>query len=710
MEFAKDHYDLITPDGILQRVDTLADGRKQLWVRIQKISPRFKGYDLDPQRVFFNVKSTCAQLGIDARTMQIEFDRGRGTAEVLLEARAIGPIGQRLLELLRPGAALGKLFAADTRRIVRQPDYLTRMFGRVDRAGRPLLSLGGLHGGSDFVLGQLEGRAVAYLALKPGRVVYEEGVWDWLPTVERSLHFPKLRSRDFLQMYQRIDVSGSHRVVPDELLLVKTPPLHIRTVFAVVVDELLPRGVHHTHARVLDPTTFASGDIYELYGESSQDVHDIPLEFYTLEPYREHVFFQDRDQLQAALDDPATLQRAMETAPGGPQDRAAVFVVKGEQLRHLDPEEWVVTRPTFQEFPGLDFGERQAVLVEKWIDQQPATPFLKAIEEGWITSQGILLLRYFPSPYLKRLLISDLVQRSLKGIYFQYPSQGHRAFFSADDRALLSDLAKFAIPVFWVDPTSQQILKYVPRPGKDSGMFVPKPKVEEFIQATFFGIYGSNLLEGDFELELRRLLEGVQALKESAAHPLLHSAKPLAMVTGGGPGAMEVGNRVAVSLSMLSCANIVDFGAKGVVNEQQVNPFVEAKMTYRLDKLVERQAEFDLDFPIFLMGGIGTDFEFTLEQVRRKVGSTAMTPVLLFGPKDYWKDKITSCFRLNRATATIKGSEWVSNCFYSVQTAEQGLEVYRRFVSGSLSIGPKGPIYDLGFCDVASDLLQKTNH
>ncbi len=173
---------------------------------------------------------------------------------------------------------------------------------------------------------------------------------------------------------------------------------------------------------------------------------------------------------------------------------------------------------------------------------------------------------------------------------------------------------------------------------------------------------------------------------------------------------MEVGNRVAVSLSMLSCANIVDFGAKGVVNEQQVNPFVEAKMTYRLDKLVERQAEFDLDFPIFLMGGIGTDFEFTLEQVRRKVGSTAMTPVLLFGPRDYWEHKITSCFRLNRTTATIKGSEWVSNCFYSVQTAEQGLEVYRRFVTGSLPIGPKGPIYDLGFCDVASDLLQKAEH
>ena len=84
-----------------------------------------------------------------------------------------------------------------------------------------------------------------------------------------------------------------------------------------------------------------------------------------------------------------------------------------------------------------------------------------------------------------------------------------------------------------------------------------------------------------------------------------------------------------------------------VVNEQKLNPFVEAKMTYRLDRLVERQAEFNLDFPIFLMGGIGTDFEFYLEEVRRKVGSINLTPILLFGERSYWEKKITSNFRCN---------------------------------------------------------------
>jgi len=229
-------------------------------------------------------------------------------------------------------------------------------------------------------------------------------------------------------------------------------------------------------------------------------------------------------------------------------------------------------------------------------------------------------------------------------------------------------------------------------------MFVPLDRISTFEHATFLGIYGSNLMEGNFEQELRTLLEGMEQLRRTSSHPFLNKDKPLAMVTGGGPGAMEVGNRVAVSLGMLSCANIAHLGQSQVVNEQKVNPFIEAKMTYRIDKLVERQAEFDLDFPIFLEGGIGTDFEFTLEEVRRKTGSTHITPVLLMGSVEYWEQKLTARFQLNRRTGTIKGSEWISNCFYCIQSASEGIEIYRRYVEGSLGIGPKGPIYELGFC------------
>ena len=97
------------------------------------------------------------------------------------------------------------------------------------------------------------------------------------------------------------------------------------------------------------------------------------------------------------------------------------------------------------------------------------------------------------------------------------------------------------------------------------------------------------------------------------------------------------------------------------------------------------------------MGGIGTDFEYSLEEVRRKVGSVSATPIILFGTTEYWQDKITSRFQTNLKTGTIKGSEWISNCFYCIQTGEQGIRVFREFFEGTLAIGKNGPIYKEGF-------------
>jgi len=350
--------------------------------------------------------------------------------------------------------------------------------------------------------------------------------------------------------------------------------------------------------------------------------------------------------------------------------------------------------------------ERQSLLVEKYIEQHPIYPFLKAMENELITSQGVLFSRFFPSPLLKKTLLSDSVTCCLKGIYFEKPSRVFGDFFSHEDRSMLLDLAKFAIPVFWVDRKSGQILQYVAKPHKDAGMFVPLPQIEAFLQAASFGIYGSNLLTLHFEEELQQLFQGLESLRHTLDHPLLNANTPIALVTGGGPGVMKMGNKIAQKLGLLSCANVVDFRSpdQAVINEQTQNPYIDIKMTYRLDRLVERQAEFNLDFPIFLAGGIGTDFEYSLEEVRRKVGSAPITPILLFGPSHYWEQKITSRFQCNLATKTIEGSEWVSNCFYCVQNAHQALRIYEQFFSGHLSIGKSGPVFSKGFIAVEGDL------
>lgn len=693
-----DHFDLVSPDGKISAMDKMEGSKRRVTLQIDDISPAFVGFKTDHEFTFFNLKSTLAQLGVDGEATSIEFDAKTRSARAEILLRSVDPLGEQMLSFLTVGAYIGKLFTADPRRRVRDPDYLARMFGRSDRLGDPLLSLGGLQGGRDLVLEKVDGHTVAFLSLRKGILEYGSEISGFLPALGKALSKPEIETRKLLHLLQYWKKDQAKQVQQGRVLLVRTLPLHIRTVFGRVVQSLLPKGVQHTSASVLQPDTKASGDIYELFGNSTHELHDIPLEFYTLEPHREHVFFADRDQLQNSLEHPEVIFKTFETAPQAPGARSAVFIVKGEQMANLTERDWIKRHITPSEFPGLIHPGRQAQMVQHYIQQQPSYPFLKAITEGLIVSQGVLFSRYFPSPLMKKMLLSELVQTCLKGLYFLEPSQSHGDFFSHEDRTTLLDLAKFAIPIFWADRGCGRILQFVPNPEKDTGMFVPLHHVETFQKATFFGIYGSNLLSGEFEEQLSKLLEGVKKLRTDSSHPLLNPQKPLALITGGGPGGMEVGNRVAKQLGILSCANIVDFSPAGkLVHEQHQNPFIEAKMTYRLDRLVERQGEFNLDLPIFLMGGIGTDFEYALEEVRRKVGISIANPILLFGSPEYWGAKITSRFQKNLNTGTITGSEWVSNCFYCIQNASQGLRVYQEFIQGTLPIGPQHPIYREGF-------------
>ena len=693
------HFDLVSPDGCIDTIHTLTQNTSTLRLTIDNIYPNSAILQIPQESIVFNLKSTLAQLGLNATLLHLDLQPPLRKATCELSLTAFGPIARALLPLLTKGAFIGKLFAADERRVVKNPDYLLRMFGRSDREGRPLLSLGGLQGTDALILEKVDGRTVAFLALLEGVITYDATIQGFLPTLAKGLFNPNLQLRELLKLHQEWQGGAPRLVKEGDILLVKTLPLHIRTAFGRVVDSLLPQGYHHTSASILQPDTEASGDVYELFGNATKELRDIPIEFYTLEPYREHVFFSDRDQLQEALDKPEVLFSAFDSAPAPLHHLAATFIVKGSQLLSLTPTDWITCEPRMSEFPGVVNPDRQSAAVEKYIHQQPAYPFLKAVETGDITSEGILLSRYFPSPLLKQLLLNDQIHRFLKRIYFQAPSLTYGDFFSHEDRSMLLDLAKFGIPTYWVDKTSRAILQYLPKPGKDSGMFVPLASVETFLKATLFGIYGSNLLELGYGEELTKLLQGILKLKNEVNHPQLNPETPIALVTGGGPGSMSLGNQVAKSLGILSCANIMDFlGKKGaVVNEQKQNPYIDAKMTYRLDKLVERQSEFNLDFPIFLMGGIGTDFEYALEEIRRKVGAVPPNPVLLFGEPSYWTQKVTHRFRCNLETGTIAGSEWVSNCFFCVRNAEEGLKIYKQFFCGTLPIGPRGPIYDQGF-------------
>ncbi|MDX8430460.1 MAG: LOG family protein [Candidatus Algichlamydia australiensis] len=688
-------FDLTTPDGKITKISPIEQTFRNCEILIENIPSFFVGFSLDKQDIIFNLKSTLGQLGIDAFLQDFELDENRRRAHCSVQLVAIDPLGKSFLELIEKGSFIGKLFAKDERRIVKNPDYLTRMFGRSDEKGDPLLAFGHPE---NLQFEKESTRIIAHLPLLPHSYTYKEEIFGLLPTVAKALKNPQLSLRELLRFHQVQTPNQKRSVEKNRCLIVRTEPLHIRTVFARVSDNL-PKGFSHLSSSILQPNTEASGDIYEFSGESSEELTSIPLEFYTLEPYKEHVFFSDRDQLQEAIENQEHLFTAISTSPKPSHHRAATFVVKNEQLKNLDATSWISIDAERKDFPGLSDLHLQRELVDRYIQQQPSYPFLKAIQNGLITSEGILLTRHFPSPVMKRMFLSEKVQRMLKGLYFEIPSLTNGEFFSHEDRAFLFDLSKFGIPVYWIDKSAKKILQYTPKPGKDSGLFVPLNRIPYFVNATLVGIYGSIFADEEFSTELYTLLKGLKAMRKEFTHPLLNPKTPLALVTGGGPGAMKIGNRVAKQAGILSCANIVDFskGTPAGLAEQEQNPYIEAKMTYRLDRLVERQAEFHLDLPIILEGGIGSDFELALEEARRKTGVCDPTPILLFGEPNYWKNKITSRFNQNLTSGTIKGSEWISNCFYCIENAIEGLHVYQKYFSGQLPIGPEGPSYPHGF-------------
>lgn len=698
-------YDLISPDGKIISLQKLGDEILEATVDISSIHPNFLGFSIDKSLIDFNLKSTIAQLGVNCKVVDIDLSATLLNARVVLHFYSIGPLGKKLLSKFSEGMFVGKLFAADDRRRVRFPAYIQRIFKRTDRKGRPLIDFGKEFTPDKLIFQEDSTRTIVRMPIKAGIYEYAPSAEGFIDTVALALKQPKAHVRFLLPLHQE-HINAPHKIKDNHLLLVKTVPLYMRTLFARVINDQLPEGVRHTQASLLQPHQDAACEIYELFGKTNQEIYDIPLEFYTLESYREHVYFEDRDQLQDALENPEIIKEAFKHAPK--DTKCATFIVKGEQLKQLTKDQWI-TSVDMPEDPITDppFSNREIAIIDRFIERQPAFPILRGIHNDLITSEGVLFTRYFPSTFLKRLLINARIRECLKAIYFLQPSYKYGDFFSAEDRAMLRDFANASIEVYWSHPKLNLLLKYAHKKGRYHGMFVPIDKVKAFQNATIIGIYGSNLIGVKDEGELKEFLRGVLKLKEEINHPLLNPKKEMMILTGGGPGVMACGNRMAVELGILSGGNAVDFTNppyssdpihSQVIHTEEMNPYIQALMTYRLEQIIYRQAEFHLDLPIILRGGTGTDFELALEHLRTQLGLREyIVPVLLFGEQTYWENKISSKFRQNLETGTVRDSEWTSNTFFLARNCNEALEIYSSFFRGTLPIGPQYQIFDRGF-------------
>ncbi|MBV8500093.1 MAG: TIGR00730 family Rossman fold protein [Paucibacter sp.] len=141
------------------------------------------------------------------------------------------------------------------------------------------------------------------------------------------------------------------------------------------------------------------------------------------------------------------------------------------------------------------------------------------------------------------------------------------------------------------------------------------------------------------------------------------SANPIYVVTGGGPGIMEAGNRGAFEAGGKSVGlNIV------LPHEQAPNPYISPELCFRFHYFALRKMHFLMRAVALIAfpGGFGTLDELFEALTLIQTGKSRQRPILLFG-REFWKKLIN--FELLIETGMISPGD--EKLFRFVETAEE---------------------------------------
>jgi predicted Rossmann-fold nucleotide-binding protein len=686
--------DLYSPQACIKKVHPIKGRIRIVELIIQDIDEHYLGLTIDTCHLQFSLKRSIAFFGIDSTIANIEILNNEKIILLEIALKSYNSNALVVLKALCEGLYVGKLFALDPRRRVASGSYLERLLDRVDADQEPLFSFG-KHYHTHLEVQKKQD----YCNINLPIVTQQRLVADTAHSI--PLLIKGLERKNFA-INQVFDLFLEEKKLTScsKTTLYKSIPFSIKSLFAVVNQESLEGNGISNSANLFCPLHAPEGLCF-IFHDLKESLKELALTFYTQEPFREQFSFSQRDSLNKQLASSKDIFKVFNSVDD--RSKSAIFIAKGTHLKALKNSDWIESnyKPSNKLcIPPSNL--KESFNIQEFIKNQPFYPIFKAIDTGGISSEGVLFCNYFPAPIMKQYLLHERVRRYIKAIYFKTPSFTHGQYFSTDDRALLQDLAKANIAVYWVDFEYKLVLQYIMRQDNNSGMFIPKGRQQEFREASVFGIYGSSRLETNLKLELLSLFKGLKEMKKHCNHQKINPETPFCIMTGGGPGIMNNGNWIASKLNILSCGNAVDFRKphQKEENAEPMNPYLQAKMTYRLEQIIIRQSDFNVDFPIFFQGGIGTDLELCLEKLLMQIEAKSVVPILLFGSKQYWQDKISSQYKINLETGTIKGSEWISNSIFCVQTAQQALDIYHKFFTGSLKLGKDLPANPQGFTDV----------
>lgn len=163
-----------------------------------------------------------------------------------------------------------------------------------------------------------------------------------------------------------------------------------------------------------------------------------------------------------------------------------------------------------------------------------------------------------------------------------------------------------------------------------------------------------------------------------------HSARlptPIYVVTGGGPGVMEAGNRGAFEVGGKSLGlNIV------LPHEQEPNPYITPRLCFQFHYFALRKMHFLMRSVALVCfpGGFGTLDELFETLTLIQTGKSRKRPVLLFG-RDFW----TKLINFDHLVDTGMISPEDLNLFRFVETADEAWETLQQVYGLGQYISPE---------------------
>jgi predicted Rossmann-fold nucleotide-binding protein len=600
-----------TDDGWVTKVDT--GPGKLLKIDIAfPVSPEFLDQVKDrlPELVFAS-RSRLARLGIEVRpTTELARDGKslRMSASVQSVIRAYG-VAQHLPDLVLQGLKVGRLvFCPEERRLSSEKVYeevvahalqLPASFS-IDREGRfniqthrCVYDLSGPVTLDDLrtIVARLEGqdllnriqvqRPVTHIVLEPG-----DGI---ITSCSMFLH------RHYVVLDLEANSFGQH-------------------LQAVVLDPISTRGTrvflefcNFSDRPIVNPS--AAGAVYAAMPKDEK-----PARWFIKERDRPRVILEglgDHRLLSSVFD------RLLGDKPGTTYyDR--MVAVSDDLTATLGgaPPSAIWHRPP--ERPASGVGTFMAPADRKHTDF--GTQLLDKVKPG----AGVnLFMRYFPNLFEHLAISNAALEGKVKRLIFRHASYEHGMFLSARDHGRLADYQGLGVEVYWCNDVRKHVATHVYRGLR--GYFMEASKVEAFKTPLIVAIYGSTRpLPKTDEENLERLLVNLSAFFGGS----------IAILTGGGPGAMQQATNIAHSLRIPVGANFIE------TVDQRTNQTADFYQTFQGRSRHSRQRWFEVaSFHIFCMGGVGTLEEVGLTLTDMKLGIIELSPVVFFGAsgdEPYW--------------------------------------------------------------------------